>query len=151
MNLGIFYTPQIYDMRSTALLPLQRKACWGSFRPKNPTASAAFEPANLGIKGQHATPRPPKPSLTIYRTQKFITAFTSARHMSLSWARSIQFMPLHLSSCRSILLLSSHLGLCLPSGPFPSGLPAKNLFAPPLPPYVTHVPPVSFILNWSPE
>ena len=31
------------------------------FRPKNPTASAGFEPTNLGTKGQHATPRPPKP------------------------------------------------------------------------------------------
>ena len=31
------------------------------FRAKNPTASAGFEPANLGTKGQHATPRPPKP------------------------------------------------------------------------------------------
>ena len=30
------------------------------FSLKNPTASAGFEPANLGIKGQHATPRPPK-------------------------------------------------------------------------------------------
>jgi len=30
------------------------------FRPKNPTASAGFEPANLGTKSQHATPRPPK-------------------------------------------------------------------------------------------
>ena len=28
---------------------------------KNPTASAVFEPANLGAKGQHATSRPPKP------------------------------------------------------------------------------------------
>ena len=31
------------------------------FRPKNPTASAEFEPANLGTKGQYATPTPPKP------------------------------------------------------------------------------------------
>ena len=31
------------------------------FALKNPTASAGFEPANLGTKGQHATPRPPKP------------------------------------------------------------------------------------------
>ena len=36
------------------------------FRPKNPTASAGFEPANLGTKGQHATPRPPKTFLSIY-------------------------------------------------------------------------------------
>jgi len=35
------------------------------FALKNPTASTGFEPANLGTKGQHATPRPPKP-LTPY-------------------------------------------------------------------------------------
>ena len=28
---------------------------------KNPTASAGFEPANLGTKGQHGTSKPPKP------------------------------------------------------------------------------------------
>ena len=41
--------PQIYDMGPTALLPLRRKACWGFFRPKNPTASAGFEPAYMYI------------------------------------------------------------------------------------------------------
>jgi hypothetical protein len=35
-----------HDMGQTALLPLRRKACWRFFRPKNPTASAGFEPAN---------------------------------------------------------------------------------------------------------
>ena len=53
--------PQIYDKGTTALLPVRRKAFWGFFRTKNPTASAGFVPANLGTKGQHATPRPPKP------------------------------------------------------------------------------------------
>ena len=52
--------PQIYDMGPTTLLPLRRKACRRFFCPKNPTASVGFEPANLGTKGQHATPRPPK-------------------------------------------------------------------------------------------
>ena len=33
------------------------------FALKNPTASAGFEPANLGTKGQHTTPRPLKPLL----------------------------------------------------------------------------------------
>jgi len=33
-------------MGPTALLPLRRKAYWGFFRPKNPTASTGFEPAN---------------------------------------------------------------------------------------------------------
>jgi hypothetical protein len=40
--------PQICDMGQAALLPLRRKACCGFFRPKNPTASAGFEPAILG-------------------------------------------------------------------------------------------------------
>jgi hypothetical protein len=31
------------------------------FALKNPTASAGVEPANLGSKAQHASPRPPKP------------------------------------------------------------------------------------------
>jgi hypothetical protein len=58
--LGTFYVPQIYDMGPTDLLPFRRKAL------KNPTASAGFEPANLGTKGQHVTPRPPKPLYIIY-------------------------------------------------------------------------------------
>jgi len=33
------------------------------FALKNPMASAGFEPANLGTKGQHATLRPLKPVL----------------------------------------------------------------------------------------
>ena len=61
--------PHIYDMGPTALLPVRRTACGGFFRPKNPKASAGFEPANLGTKGQHATPRPPKPLFDIYRQE----------------------------------------------------------------------------------
>ena len=52
-HLGIFYMPQIYDMGPTAAEDF--------FALNNPTASAGFEPPNLGTKGQHATPRPPKP------------------------------------------------------------------------------------------
>jgi len=37
------------------------------FRPKNPTASAGCERANLGTKGQHATSRPPKPLNRVLR------------------------------------------------------------------------------------
>ena len=40
------------------------------FALKNPTASAGFEPANLGTKGQHATPRPPKPINEAYTENK---------------------------------------------------------------------------------
>jgi hypothetical protein len=41
--------------------PSEGRCAEDFFALKNPTASAGFEPANLGTKGQHATPRPPKP------------------------------------------------------------------------------------------
>jgi hypothetical protein len=71
-------------------------------------------------------------------TQRSITAFTSARHLSLSWVREIQSVPSHPTSWRSILILSSHLRLGLPSGPIPSGFPTKTLYVPLLSPTVLH-------------
>jgi len=56
-----------------------------------------------------------------YGTRRFMTAFTSARHLYLSWASSLQFIHPHPTFWRSILILSSHLCLGLPSGLFPSG------------------------------
>ena len=56
------------------------------------------------------------------------TPFASARHLSLSWATSIQSIPQHPTSWRSILILSSHLRLGLASGLFPSGFPTKTLY-----------------------
>ena len=68
-----------------------------------------------------------------YGTRRFITAVTSARHLSLSWDRSIQSIPPHPTSWRSVLILSSHLCLGLPSGLFPSGFPHQNsVYASPL-------------------
>jgi len=69
-----------------------------------------------------------------YGTRRFITAFTSVRHLSLHWARSIQSMPSHPTSGRSIFILTSHLCLCLPSGPLPLGFPAKTVYSPLLTP-----------------
>jgi hypothetical protein len=62
----------------------------------------------------------------------FITAFTSARHLSLSWSSSIQSIPSHPTSWRFILILFFHLCLVLTSGLFTSGFPTKTLYTPQL-------------------
>ena len=70
-----------------------------------------------------------------YVTRRFITVFTSAPQLSLSWASSIHpIPPPHLTSCRAILILSSYLGLGLPSFLLPSGFPTKTLYTPILSP-----------------
>ena len=63
-------------------------------------------------------------------TRRFITALTSVRHPSLSWASPIQSIYPHPTSWRSILILSTHLRLGLPSAVFPSGFPSKTLYIP---------------------
>jgi len=55
--------------------------------------------------------QPVKKLPTFYGTRRFITSFTSARHMSLTWASSIQSIPPHPIFCRSTLyrLLTFHI------------------------------------------
>ena len=65
-----------------------------------------------------------------YGTRKFITVLTSARHLSLSWANSIQSPQPLPTSWRSIVLLSSHLRLGLPNGLSSWGFPTKTLCTP---------------------
>ena len=63
-------------------------------------------------------------------TRRFITAVISVRHLSLSWVSPIQSTHPHPTSWRSILILSTHLRLGLPSGVLPSGFPTKTLYTP---------------------
>ena len=87
-----------------------------------------------------------------YGTRRFITVFTSAGHLSLSWTRSILPMPPpNPTSSRSVLILSSHLRLGPRSCLLPWGFPTKTLYTPFLSTYVLHVPPISFFSIWSPE
>ena len=86
-----------------------------------------------------------------YGTRMFITAFASACPLSPFWANSIQFIPPHPTSWRSILILSSYLRLHLPRVSFPQVFPPKprlHLFCPP---YMLHAPPISFFSFWSPD
>jgi len=66
----------------------------------------------------------------IFGTRRFITVHTSARHLSLSWTNSIQSSQPPPTYWKSILILSSHLRLGLPSGLFPSGFPTRTLCTP---------------------
>ena len=66
----------------------------------------------------------------IFGTQRFLTVLTSAHHLSLSWANSIQSPQPPPTSWRSILILSFHLHLGLPNDLFPSGFPTRTLCTP---------------------
>jgi hypothetical protein len=85
-----------------------------------------------------------KKSPAFYGIRRFITAFTSARHLSLSWASSIHSITPPPTSWISILFLSSHLGLGLPSGLIPSVFPTKPCIRLSSPPYALHATPISF-------
>jgi len=72
-----------------------------------------------------------KKFLAFHGTRRFITALTSVRHLSLSWASPIQSIYPHPTSWRSILilfthLLSTYLRLYLPIGLFTPGFPSKT-------------------------
>jgi hypothetical protein len=64
-----------------------------------------------------------------YGTRRFITAFTSAVHWSLSWTRSIQSTLSNHIYLRTILILCTHLRRGLPSVLFPSVFPTNILYA----------------------
>ena len=62
----------------------------------------------------------------IYGTRKSVTIPTSARHLSLSWANSIQSLRPSPTSWRSILILSSHLRHGPPMISFPQAVNKMN-------------------------
>ena len=103
---------------------------WEQLLLSRPSEQVTLHPVSWGWKQVHfqecffpylLTPRsrvllgkltglqPVKKCFAFYGTWMFITAVTSARHLSVSWARSIQSIPPHPTSWRSILILSSRM------------------------------------------
>jgi hypothetical protein len=68
-----------------------------------------------------------------YGTRRFITLFTTARHLSLSWASSIQSMPPPHFKIHCNIILSSTPGC-------PSDPPTEILYAPPFSPHACYMP-----------
>jgi len=83
---------------------------------------------------------------TFYGTQRFITAFTTARNLSISWARSIQYTPPHPASWISSLILSPIYAWVFQEVSLPK--PFMHLSSPA---YVLHAQFISFFSIWSPE
>ena len=81
-------------------------------------------------------------------TRRFITALASVRHLSLSCTSPIQSIYPHPTSWRSILILSIHLRLGLPSGLLPSGFPSKTLYTPLSSPIHTKSPAYLILLDF---
>jgi hypothetical protein len=81
-------------------------------------------------------------SCFLFGTRKLVTVFTKARHWTLSWASWIQIAPSIPISLKSMLILSSHVRLGLPTGYLRASQPkpCKHLF-PAI--CVPHVPPTS--------
>jgi hypothetical protein len=112
-----------------------------SWSRKGPTISFAFPSSFCIIIGCQLTPwswalleKPPVTQIlhnfpTFYETRRFIAVFTRALQWSVSWTRLIQFIPPHYIPQRSILILSSHLRVCLPRGLSLSSFPIKILHA----------------------
>jgi hypothetical protein len=67
-----------------------------------------------------------KNPLQFYGTRRFITVLTRALHWSPSWSKLNQSISPHPIHLRSILIIYSHLGICLPSGLFLPGFPTKT-------------------------
>jgi hypothetical protein len=80
---------------------------------------------------------------TFHGTHRFNTEFTRALHLFLSLARPIQFTSPHPTSPTSILILSTHLRLGLPSGSFHLTFPQINYKRSSSPPFVLHGPSIS--------
>ena len=108
--------------------PFRNRMCWRS--PCSPQVLALPNDAEQSFSWEANQSSAIQEIPPFYGTWRSITAFTNARHLSITWASWIQSIPPHHSFSRSILILSSHLRLGLPSGLLYSVCPTKTVYKP---------------------
>ena len=92
-----------------AVVPMEEEECNCNDTPPTPWGTVLEKLTGLQLV---------KKFPAFYETRRFISA--CARHLSPSWASTIQSIPPHPTSWRPILILSTNLRLGLPSGLSPS-------------------------------
>jgi hypothetical protein len=92
-----------------------------------------------------------KEFFTFYGTRRFITVYTRARHLSLSWARLIQSMPPIQSLKDPFLYYPPIYTWVFQAVYFPQVSPLKPCMHISSPLHVPHVLPISVFLTWSPD
>jgi len=90
--LGSFTCRKLTTWDRRLYFPSEGRRAEDFFRPKNQTASAGFEPATLGTKGQHATPRPPKSLLIQYSKLKMTNLNYNLKHNYILYTLLWQYM-----------------------------------------------------------
>ena len=95
-----------------------KRGCWfrmvsSPVQAPDSLLTCLLKPRSRGILEKLTDSQPIKKFPAFYGTRRFITAFKSACHVSLSWASSIQSILPHSTCWGSILIISSHLCLGL--------------------------------------
>jgi hypothetical protein len=130
------------DFRRATLLYIREDRTLRNYRYENQTNSL-----ELSTTRDASVVRPLDSFPAFHGTRRFNNEFTRALHLFLSSARSIQFTSAHPTSPRSILILSTHLCLGLPSGSFPLAFPPETYTRSFSLPFVLHSLPISF--SWT--
>jgi len=108
-------------------------------RAQHSTAQRSTAEHITAIPEKLTVPQLVKKFLAFCGKRRFITAITTARHLSISWGRSMQSMSISPSHVLRIhFILSSHLHAGLPSGLLPSDLSIKIMYTPLSSPYLLH-------------
>ena len=121
--------------------------CWRLSRPQ--CHSAAGRIMSINNSNDNIGNRTRALPLVALSINLWLTA--QLHHYPLCYCRCQQVLTAYLISLRSILILSTHQRLGLPSGLFPSGFPTKPLYTPSPHPYTPHAQPISIFSILSPS